>query len=277
MGKIIITKGGETIFEVGANSGKTQKDEIIVDNGAGLILAAKTRSGAWLSSIEFKMLKSKVVSTELTDLTILENMADWNAKQTGIDHINLAKVYFVNKNQVGGPNLTYTFTNTDSREVSKKILSQRTNQWTGGLKITVKGGVEIPFLAKAEVSTEASFQYQRTNMDGTETSETTKKDLSIALGSPATSNLLPPQRAAHCESWAVSGRFDSAYTGAVEATLADGSKYIYNDAGELTSIGWEKASTSCEEIDIKDVPAGGDIKEAKPTNAPSKRAINFRG
>lgn len=283
VGRIIITQAGNTIFEVGGNAGKVQKDEILVDNGAGLILGAKTRSGAWLSSIQFSMLKSKVVSTELTALDVTENVDDWNAKQRGIDHVNLAKVYFVNRNQVGGPNLTYTFTNTESRETKKTIVSQRTNQWTAGLKVTVGGEIGIPFLAEGKVDIETSFQYQRTNMDGTETSESEKKDLSINIGTPGTSNLLPPQRAAHCESWAVSGRFDSPYVGTVEATMADGTTYVYSDAGDVTSTGWVKAATSCEEIDIKDVPQGatdgndGKVEDAQPTNTPTKRAVQFRG
>jgi len=82
-----------------------------------------------------------------------------------------------------------------------------------------------------------------------------KKDLSITQGSGAVGpNMLPPQKAAHCQSWAVSGHFDGDYTGKIEATFSDGSKYLYNDAGSVSSIGWEKASSECKEIDLKDAP-----------------------
>lgn len=98
-----------------------------------------------------------------------------------------------------------------------------------------------------------------------------KKDLSITQGSGAVANMLPPQRAAHCQSWAVSGHFDGDYTGKIEATLSDGSKYLYNDAGSVSSVGWEKASSDCKEIDIKD--AG----DAVPTTSKKVRGLGWFG
>jgi len=255
VGRIIITQGGANIFEVGANSGKVG-NEITVDNAGGIILAAKTRSGAWLSNVEFKLLKGKVVRTELVDLMVAEDLTQWNAEQRGIDNVNLADTYFKNTNAVGGPNQTFLFTNVASRDTSKTITSQRTNQWTAGITVTVGGEVGIPLVAKGKVDVATKFEYQRQNMDSTAMTSGSKKDLSITQGSGAVNNMLPPQKAVHCQSWAVSGRFDGDYTGKIEATLSDGSKYIYNDAGSVTSVGWEKASSECIEMDLKDVPSG---------------------
>lgn len=274
VGRIKITKGGNTIFDVGANSKKTASDEIIVDAAAGMILAARTRTGAWFQSLEFKMLKSKVVGTELIDLKVTENIDDWNAKKSGIRDVSLSHAYFVNSNPAGGNNLTYTFTTTDSRDNKKSITSQRTNQWAAGLKVTVGGKVGIPLLAEGKVDVETSFQYTRVNMDGSETSESQTKSLAVTLGTPGTSSLLQPQTAVHCQSWAVTGNFQSAYTGTIEATLADGSTYTYTDAGDVTSVGWVKAATSCGEIPMKDVPDG--VQIGQTIENPSKRAISFK-
>lgn len=104
------------------------------------------------------------------------------------------------------------------------------------------------------------------------------KDLSILLGSPGTSNHLPPQRAARCESWAVKGSFDSPYTATIQATLDDGTKYAYNDAGRATSVSWFKSSTACKEIGINEIPQGSKIQSAGDSSAPSSiRAVKFRG
>ncbi|KAF2677339.1 hypothetical protein K458DRAFT_161679 [Lentithecium fluviatile CBS 122367] len=164
VGRIIITQGGQDIFEVGGNAKKVDSSEITVDNAGGLILGAKTRSGAWLSSIEFKMLKGKVVRTELVDLVVAEDLTKWNEEQRGIDNVNLADVYYKNTNPVGGPNQTYSFTNTASRDTSKTITSQRTNQWTAGITVTVGGEVGIPFVTKGKIDVATKFEYQRQNM-----------------------------------------------------------------------------------------------------------------
>jgi hypothetical protein len=164
VGRIILTQGGADIFEVGADKKKVQKEEITVDNAGGIILGVKTRSGAWLSSIEFKMLKGKVVRTELVELNVAEDLNKWNEEHKNIDNVNLADVYYKNTNPVGGPNQTYTFTNTASRDSSKTITSQRTNQWTGGVTVTVGGEVGIPFVTKGKVDVATKFEYQRQNM-----------------------------------------------------------------------------------------------------------------
>ncbi|KAF2677340.1 hypothetical protein K458DRAFT_424008 [Lentithecium fluviatile CBS 122367] len=105
--------------------------------------------------------------------------------------------------------------------------------------------------------------------------EGSKKDLSITQGSGAVANMLPPQKAVHCQSWAVSGRFDGDYTGKIEATLADGSKYLYNDAGSVTSVGWEKASSECIEMDLKDVPADAIVGETKRSVKTQVRGLGW--
>jgi hypothetical protein len=164
VGRIILTQGGADIFEVGGDKKKVDGTEITVDNAGGIMLAAKTRSGAWLSNIEFKMLKAKVLKTELVDLTVAEDLTQWNAEQRGIDNVNLADVYYKNTNPIGGPNQTYSFTNVASRDTSKTITSQRTNQWTAGVTVTVGGEVGIPFVTKGKIDVATKFEYQRQNM-----------------------------------------------------------------------------------------------------------------
>jgi hypothetical protein len=278
VGRITITQNGQDIFTVGGADKKVNKEEIVVDNAGGKILAAKTRSGAWLSNIEFKMLKAKVLRTELIDLVVAEDLAKWNKEQRGIDKISLADTYFKNTNKIGGPNQTYLFTNIASRDESKTITSQRTNQWTAGVTVTVGGEVGIPLVAKGKIDVATKFEYQRQNMDSTAHTESNKKDLSITQGSGALSNMLPPQKAVHCQSWAISGHFDGDYTGKIEATLTDGSKYLYNDAGSVDSVGWEKASSECIELNLKDVP-GIDLKgrDAPPQDKAKKMKIRGLG
>lgn len=164
VGRITITQGGNTIFEVGCDKKKMQSKDITVDNAGGIILGAKTRSGAWLSSIEFKMLKGKVVRTELVGLNVVEDLNKWNEEQKNIDNVNVADVYYKNTNAIGGPNQTYIFTNSESRETSKTITSQRTNQWTAGVTVTVGGEIEIPLVAKVKTDVATKFEYTRQNM-----------------------------------------------------------------------------------------------------------------
>lgn len=290
VGRIAIARRGETIFEVGASQYNVAKEPNVVDSGAGIILGAKTKAGAWLSTLEFKMLKSKVTKVEMVQMEFSESMEDWNTKKEGIEDVSLDSLFFVNDNQPGGPNLTYTFTKTISRDETKTIMSQRTNQWAAGLKLTVSSAIKVPFLAEASASLETSFQYTRTNMEGEQTSTSIKKDLSAAIGSPATSGQIRPQTAAKCEAWAVTGKFDSPYTALIQATLEDGSKYNYKDSGEYNSVGWQKGSVGCKEVSLKDVPLGAQVQKpngsgdapAAPSAAPSaappsKRAVQFRG
>lgn len=56
IGRVRVTRGGEEIFNVGCDKKKMQPAELPdIDQGAGIILGAKVRSGAWVSSLEFKM------------------------------------------------------------------------------------------------------------------------------------------------------------------------------------------------------------------------------
>jgi hypothetical protein len=52
---IRILKGGSEIFSAGGARDKTQKEELDIDSGAGIMLCAKVRHGAFISSLEFKM------------------------------------------------------------------------------------------------------------------------------------------------------------------------------------------------------------------------------
>ena len=274
---IQIHKGEENIFQVGAASQKTEFPEIPdIDQGAGIILGAKVRSGAWVSSLEFKMLKSKVISSELTDAALAQDMNTWNAQQKGMESIALRNIYFVNENEVGGPNLTYKFGNVVSKEVSKTLTTETTNLWGGSVSVTVGGGVKIPFLAEANVEVSATVEYQNTNMNSNSDTWTDGQDLTYDIGSPGESFLLPPQKASHCEAWAISGKFDSDYTGTVQAKLADGTKFNYFTTGKASSIGWVSGRTGCQEVDLKDVPSNALIEKGKPLNS-RKRAVQFRG
>ncbi|KAF2277834.1 uncharacterized protein EI97DRAFT_487852 [Westerdykella ornata] len=274
-GRIRIFKEGtdEILFEVGIGDSEIEGDKLNdIDQGIGIILGAKTRSAEHLHTIEFKFLKSKVVKTQLTAINVVENLDDWNNEQRGIETVSLAETYYKNHNPIGGPNQTYTFTNTIKKSESKIITQQYTNSWTAGIEVTVGGKVGIPFVAEGEISANTKFEYQRQNMGSTAMSYTYDKDLTNTQGSGVTANMLPPQRAAHCQFDAVSGTFDSAYSGTIEATLADGTKYSYFTDGDIHSVGWAKTSSSCEEMDIKDVPE--DVAEGQTADT-RKRAVEF--
>jgi len=274
--KVEIFKGENKIFEVGGASDKTSSDILDINQGAGLILGVKVRSGAWITSLEFKMLKSKVVSSELTDLSIAEDMKKWNEQQKGMENVALRSVYFVNENKVGGPNLTYKFSNVVRKEVSKTLTHETTNMWGGSISVTVGGGVEIPFLTEANVEVATTAEYQNTNMNSRSDTWTDGQDLTYDIGSPGESHLLPPQKAVHCAAWAVTGRFDSPFTGIVKAKLGDGSTYNYKTTGKVSSVGWVSGRTSCKEVDLKDVPSNAVKENGKPLNE-RKSAIIFRG
>lgn len=271
--KIYDDKTDEVLFEVGIGDSEIALEPLNdINQGAGVILGAKTRSKDWLSSVEFKVLKAKVIKTQLTAINVTENLDDWNkvenGEQKGIEHVNLDETYYKNLNKVGGRNHTYTFTNSIEKWEEKRIIDQVTNSWTGGLTITVGSKVQIPSLSQS-VDFAFKFEYQRQNMGGTEKARIYMKTLTNTQGSGITESLLPPQRAAHCKFNAVSGTFDSAYNGSVEATLADDSKYSYRTTGDVHSVGWVQTSSSCEEIDIKDVPPNAGLRETKevPPNA----------
>jgi hypothetical protein len=110
-------------------------------------------------------------------------------------------------------------------------------------------------------------------MDGTETKQTTKKDLTWSIGSGFSTNLLPPQKAAHCAAWATSGTFKSDYDAIVTAKFTDGSTFEYTDTGYVESVGWTKANAYCEVIDLAKVPANVNVQDAQPL----KRAVRFVG
>lgn len=264
----------EVLFEVGIASseieGKSLDD---IDQGVGIILGAKTRSKDLLSSIEFKFLKSKVVKTELTAINVVESLKDWNDKQRGIEYVSLAETYYKNSNPAGGSNQTFTFTNTIKKTETKTVTQQYTNSWTGGTEVTAGGSAQIPFVVAGKIEGKLKFEYQRQNMDSTALTHTYEKDLTNTQGTGFSSNLLPPQRAAHCQFNAISGTFDSAYSGTIEATLADGTKYSYFTDGDVHSVGWVKTSSDCQEIDLKDVPQNAELGQTANTR---KRAVEFR-
>jgi hypothetical protein len=279
VGKIVIRKGNQIIFDVGCDTKKTAKDPIEVNSGAGLILAAKTRTGAWLQTIEFKMLKADIVNAELSSLTIQENIDTWNAQKKGIETVSLAEVYYQNANPVGGPSNTYTFQNTVSREESESIVSQRLDAYTpANFKISAKADIKLPKFGLDFGGEFSPLVYTLTKMRGTETKVANKVDLQYTMGSGFTNNLLPPQKAAHCTASATTGTFSSGYDAVITARFTDGSTFEYKDTGVVQTVSWSKAFAKCEIIDIKQVPANVNVQSAAPLNAkPPKRAIPFVG
>lgn len=165
VGRIVITRGDQEIFAVSADRKKVAREQLSVDSASGIILGAKTRSGAWLSNIEFKMLKSKVVRAQLVQLDVVDDLKTMNEKKQGMETVTVNDGYFSNSNQVGGSNNTYQFTVEVAKEFSKKITSQHFNQWTGGVTWTVGGEISIP-IAKAKMETTYKFEYTRQNMVG---------------------------------------------------------------------------------------------------------------
>jgi hypothetical protein len=65
----------------------------------------------------------------------------------------------------------------------------------------------------------------------------------------------------------VSGKFESDYTGTVQAKLADGSTYEYFTKGHVSSVSYVDAQASRQDMDLKDVPKDAH-QEVGATSAP---------
>ena len=178
LGRIRVFKGTQRIFDCGANKVTgSDSDGHALKKSDGVILGARVWNGEMLDGVEFLFLKSKVEKTELVEMQIADNLDNWNKEQRGIEKVTLSEAYFRNSNQVGGPNLTYLFSNTITKDESKSATSQNTNDWTVGLKLSaeVQGG--IPFLAEVKIGGELGFEYKRSEMRSDTTSTSSPKTL----------------------------------------------------------------------------------------------------
>jgi hypothetical protein len=274
VGRIQVYRGDDVLIDVGGAGDKTDGKELEADAGAGKILAMKVRAGAWVTSVKFLMLKSKVINTTIIDVKLVEDLDRWNKERRGLKRMTLDEIHYINPNPIGGNNLTFSFTTVNKQTISKTVASETTNQWASGVDVKIGVEVKIPFLGKTSVDVTTSFEYTRVETTSESNTVEDTVDLSVTLGTPGTSSFLAPQTAAHCQSMGLQGVFDSGYTGTIEAKLEDGTTYRYKDHGHVASVGWRKGSVSCLTIPLKDVPEHARIEEAAPVD---KRAISFRG
>lgn len=218
-----------------------------------MILGARVGSGAWLDYIEFNMLRSKVKSAELTEVTMSKSLEEVNKKQEGIEDITFTTMYFVNENAKNGSNLIYSQHMVDKKDTESTITTETTNEWTAGVTLTVGTSVGVPLVSTVNIEAKTSVGYTNKQFDSETLSKKKVKEFEWDFKcDPKTP--LPPQRAAKCVAKSTSGNFDGSYVGTVEVELVDGSSYKYKEKGDVKTMSFMDASASCKEIDIKDVP-----------------------
>ncbi|KAF2445309.1 hypothetical protein P171DRAFT_521318 [Karstenula rhodostoma CBS 690.94] len=271
---IQIHRGDENIFQVGAASQRTTFPEISgIDQGAGIILGVKARSTDWVNSIEFKMLKPNMISSELIDMVMKEDMEAWNKQQRGIETVNLDSMFIMNPYPTGGKDQTYEFGGTIRKENTQKLIDGTTNLWGSSISTTVGLSVVVPQLGDISNEITTSAEYQQTRLKQTEEERKEGKDITWKVGT-AEGNLLKPQEAVKCSAWTLSGTFASPYTGTIREKWEDGSTFEYLTQGDFESIGWTKTFAHCEPWEISKIPSGARLGEAKDV---SKRAVEFHG
>ncbi|ORY13381.1 hypothetical protein BCR34DRAFT_586533 [Clohesyomyces aquaticus] len=270
---IQIHRGDENIFQVGAASQRTTFPEIPgIDQGAGIILGVKARSADWVNSVEFKMLKPNMVSSELVDIKFEENMETWSKQQKGIETVSLDGMFIQNPYPVGGKEQMYEFGGTIRKENAQKLIEGTTNLWGGSISTSVGLSVGVPQLGEVTRDITVSAEYQRTKLKQTEEERKEGKDLTWKVAT-ADGNLLKPQEAVKCSAWSLTGTFASPYTGTIRAKWADGSTFEYFTRGDFESVGWTRAYSQCEPWEISQIPSGARLGEAHDI---TKRAVEFR-
>ncbi|CAI6335463.1 unnamed protein product [Periconia digitata] len=276
IGKIEFFVNGQSIWAVWATGkGAIQSDALEVPNGAGILLGVKARGVDWVESLDFKFLKSKVVSTTLVDMKLDEDLKDWNARNQGLERIDLKDTFFLNPNKPGGSNVTYKFSNKESRTKSHSVADMKSHSITAGVTFTVNAEFGVPLITKASVQTAWNFGYTFEMQKTTTNSESTATDLSYDIASPGASNFLEPGKAVHCSAWAISGTYESDYTGTLVTKLEDGTKFSYLTKGHASSVSYGTSVAQCPEVDIKDIPSTAEVGETE--SAKSKRAVAFQG
>ncbi|CAI6341358.1 unnamed protein product [Periconia digitata] len=266
---------GRQIFDIGANGGKTAKNENYgADMGSGIILGAQTFAGLWLNYVEFNMLRSKVKKAELVDVKYGQSLADLNKKQEGIDNASLMTMYFVNDNPVNGSGMIYDVARDEEVETEQTITTETTNEWTTGVEVTVGASVGIPLIsASAETTTSVGFRNEEYKKDESKRRELVKIGWKFRCDP---NKPLPPQQAVKCTAKAFRGEFDSSYEGHVEVELVDGTKYKYKETGTMRSVSYMESVNTCSPIDIKKVPGSnelGDHEEIGSAKELKKRSI----
>ncbi|PVH95051.1 hypothetical protein DM02DRAFT_732094 [Periconia macrospinosa] len=279
VGRILITTKGRTLLDIGTDPKKTAKNENYGSNmGGGIILGARTASGVWLDYVEFNMLKSKVKSAELIDVKMSKSLEDMNKKQEGIDSMDLTTMYFINENPKNGSNMIYSQTLKQEKATEKTIETSTENEWSAEVSVTVGASVGIPLIS-ASVETTASTGFRNTQFESEKLSEKGVKKFEWTFEcDPETP--LPPQRAAKCVAKTTAGDFEGSFVGTVEVELVDGSRYKYKEKGQVKTMSYLDASTSCKEIPLKDVPSGAtigkDIHNVKGGKRSIRRSRIFR-
>lgn len=169
--------------------------------------------------------------------------------------MNLGKVLIKNSNQEGGLNKTYLFESSKA-VVQGSTFTQEHDHTLGfkvGYSVEFEGGIPIA-KAKTSVSTELSYQY--TNRQSTQKSD--REDFILKWNE---GGVLPPQHAAHCTAFAMTGKFDDDYTATMRLELASGQKFDIKQTGRFESIGWTEAQSDCKILSLKEAEGLGPIEE----------------
>jgi hypothetical protein len=259
VGRIIITRNGEDIFEVGAWEKKVQGEELVVDSGGGKILGAWVHAGQWVESLTFQMLKSPIESKVLTNFKLTDDLE--KKSKEGIDtNFFLGEAWFKNSNPVGGANQTYVFTNVHSETREESVETKTEHNLGGSVQVNMGGEIGLPVVAEGKLEVQFKIEYKRVWSTANKYTFQEKVDLSVTQGSGALNNMLQPQTAVLCTSWGIKGEYNGGYTADIECLLQDGSKYTYKDEGNVHSVNYMRTVSECKEHPIKDAPVGA--KEA---------------
>lgn len=157
----------------------------------------------------------------------------------------------------------YIFAKEIKAEVSKELSQSNKNTFGLSVGVTVGGGVEIPFLAKAtaSVTTTASYSYEAM------TSKTTKDTDTVGF-TVTEKGVLAPRTAVLCKATGVKGEFKSKYTSTVTVTMAGGQTFDILQPGTAMSTGWSTSVTSCETFPIAKAPMDAITAAASINSAP---------
>ncbi|CAI6333518.1 unnamed protein product [Periconia digitata] len=277
IGKLEIFQNNKAIFSIEAkHSPDMQPDYAHFNQGAGIIMGVRIRDKDWITNLDFQMLRSKVPKNGLKVIKIdpKTTIEEANAKQMGVDQKSLASVYYVNNNKPGGANVTWKFGNSKGLKTSQVETWARGHTFGFGLEMMVGGEAGIPLVTKGkvEITAKANYEYQTTKTTSTNHEDT--DTLSWDISSGTTSNMLEPQKAMHCTSWCLAGRFDSDFDSVIEASMDDGGKFQYRMRGNIVTVSYTEAVASCREVDIKSVPNNAEMGDVE--NVKKRRSISYQ-
>ncbi|CAG8981509.1 hypothetical protein HYALB_00003082 [Hymenoscyphus albidus] len=253
------TKSGKKLEK---GDGKTRGDPSDIPVGSGILMAVRGANGAWLNNIDFRFMGNVAQSAVVSKIKFDEDINDWNKKKTGLNpKADLIDGWIVNPDY--NKTQEYIFAQEIKQETSKELTQSNKNAFGLSVGVTVGGGVEIPFLGKAQafVTTTASYSYEAmTSKTGSEKG--------IAGFTITEKGTMGPRSAIYCKSTAVRGEFKSKYMATVTVTMAGGQKFDILQPGSAMSIGWTSSVTACTSFPIEKAPLDAITAAASVEKAP---------